>query len=213
VSVPLHILLVEDHDVMRRALHAILPDDGFRMVGEAGSVGVARALAPRTDYDVALVDLGLPDGDGTELVAELHALRPDAPVVVFTASEEPETVLRALRAGAVGYLTKDMPAASLGPVLRGVLRGEAALSRRFTALLVQEVQRQAPAPAAEALTPREREVLDLLAEGRQTRDIARELAVSGETVRSHVRAILRKLDVRTRAAAVARAGGPRLRTA
>jgi DNA-binding NarL/FixJ family response regulator len=213
VSVPLHILLVEDHDVMRRALHAILPDDGFRMVGEAGSVGVARALAPRTDYDVALVDLGLPDGDGIELVAELHALRPGAPVVVFTASEEPETVLRALRAGAAGYLTKDMPAASLGPVLRGVLRGEAALSRRFTTLLVQEVQRQAPAPAAEALTPREREVLDLLAEGRQTRDIARELAVSGETVRSHVRAILRKLDVRTRAAAVARAGGPRLRAA
>ena len=213
MSVPLHILLVEDHDVMRRALHTILPDDGFRMVGEAGSVGVARALAPRTDYDVALVDLGLPDGDGIELVAELHALRPDAPVVVFTASEEPETVLRALRAGAVGYLTKDMPATSLGPVLRGVLRGEAALSRRFTALLVQEVQRQAPAPAAEGLTPREREVLDLLAEGRQTRDIARELAVSGETVRSHVRAILRKLDVRTRAAAVARAGGPRLRAA
>ena len=64
MSGPLHILLVEDHDVMRRALHAILPDDGFRMVAEAGSVGVARALAPRTDYDVALVDLGLPDGRG-----------------------------------------------------------------------------------------------------------------------------------------------------
>jgi DNA-binding NarL/FixJ family response regulator len=209
----LRILLVEDHDVMRRALHAILPDDGVRMAAEAGSIGVARALAPRTDYDLALVDLGLPDGDGVELVAELHALRPYAPVVVFTASEEPETVLRALRAGAVGYLTKDMPAGRLGSVLRGVMRGEAALSRRFTNLLVQEVQRRAPAPAAEGLTPREREVLDLLAEGCQTREIACQLAVSGETVRSHVRAILRKLDVRTRAAAVARAGGPRLRAA
>jgi NarL family two-component system response regulator LiaR len=209
VQVKPSVFLVEDHELTRRGLVQVLDDEGFRIAGEAASLAVARALAPRLDFSIALIDVYLRDGDGVELASWLRETRPEVEVVVMSASAEPEDLFRALRAGAVGYLTKDMSTTRLGETLRAVACGEAPLSRQMTTVLVREFQRINGRHAADSaelrsrLTPREWEILNLLAEGMRTGEVAAELVVSVETVRSHVKAILRKLDVHTRAAAVA----------
>ncbi len=170
---------------------------------------VARALAPRLEFDLVLLDIYLRDGDGLDLGVELRSLNDDARIVVLTSSEKPADLFRALRSGVDGYLTKDMAASRLGETLAAAAQGEAPLSRRMTSLLVHEYQRVAARRAEHRrargahLTHREWQILGMLAGGLRTGEIAAELVVSIETVRSHVKAILRKLEVHTRAAAVA----------
>lgn len=209
MTAPLRIFLVEDHELTRRGVAEILTDSGCRVVGEAGSVAVARALAPRLDYEIALVDIYLRDGDGVDLASELLRLHPGTRVVMLTASDRPNDLFRALRVGASGYLTKDMATARIGETLQAVARGEAPLSRSLTTVLVREYQRLYASRRRRAesvrtrLTPREWQILELLADGRRTGEVAESLAISIETVRSHIKSIMRKLGVHTRAAAVA----------
>jgi two-component system, NarL family, nitrate/nitrite response regulator NarL len=213
---PLRIFLIEDESPPNRPrLADVLTQSGFRVVAEAGSVAAAREVAPRiARYDVALIDRELPDGDAIELAGELRRDNPDAKVVLLAADEEPGDLFRALRRGVDGYLDRDLPPARLVKTLRAAARGEAPLSRRMTAQLVQEYQRINQAHGQRAsqvrahLTLREWQILCMLADGKRTSDIADELVVSTETVRSHVKAVLRKLGVHSRAAAIARLDEP-----
>jgi DNA-binding NarL/FixJ family response regulator len=209
VRTPLRVFLVEDHELTRRGLIEILTEGGFRIAGEAASVAVARSLAPRVKYDIALLDVYLKDGDGVELATELREIDPEIKIVMLTASDRANDLFRALRAGADGYLTKDMATNRLADTLVAVSRGEAPLSRQMTAVLVREFQRMNNVRKTRAhnvrarLTMREWQILTMLADGKRTGEIAMELVISVETVRSHVKSILRKLEVHTRAAAVA----------
>jgi two-component system nitrate/nitrite response regulator NarL len=206
---PLRVLLVEDSEPARLGLTEKLTAAGFRIAGVAASVAVARALAPRLAFDMAVIDVYLPDGDGIELAAELRALDASTTIVILTISQKPNDLLRALRAGADGYLTKDFSGERLGESLRAAARGETPISRGMTPVLVREFQRQNRVRRArsravrERLTPREWQILSLLADGKSTAVIAGELVVSIETVRSHVKAVMRKLQVHTRVAAIA----------
>ena len=206
---PLRILLVEDYEPARIGLIDRLTEAGFRVVGEAGSIAVARSLAGRLAFDIALIDVYLPDGDGIELAAELRANDANTTIVILTLSTKPNDLLRALRAGADGFLAKDFSGERLGESLRAAARGETPISRAMTPVLVREFQRQNQVRRArsravrERLTPREWQILTLLADGKSTLAIATDLVVSIETVRSHVKAVMRKLHVHTRVAAIA----------
>ncbi len=206
---PLRILLVEDYEPARIGLIDRLTDAGFRIVGEAGSIGVARSLAPRLEFDIALIDVYLPDGDGIELAAEMRALDGNITIVILTMSTKPNDLLRALRAGADGFLAKDFSSERLGEALRAAARGETPIARAMTPVLVREFQRQNQVRRTrsrvvrERLTPREWQILSLLADGKSTVGIATDLVVSIETVRSHVKAVMRKLQVHSRVAAIA----------
>jgi DNA-binding NarL/FixJ family response regulator len=206
---PLRVLLVEDSDTARRGLTVKLTEAGFRIVGEAASVAAARGLHPRIEFDIALIDVYLQDGDGIELAAELRAADADTTIVILTVSTKPNDLLRALRAGADGYLEKDFSSERLGESLRAAAGGETPISRAMTPVLVREFQRQNRVRRArsravrERLTPREWQILTLLADGASTASIAKDLVVSIETVRSHVKAVMRKLQVHTRVAAIA----------
>src|SRR5262249_61292743 len=134
----LRVLIVEDHELTRRGLVELLRDDGIEIAGEAGSLAVARALAPRLEFDVAVVDVHLGDGDAFELVAELRAARPGARVVMLSASDDADDVFRALRAGADGYVTKHASMTRIGESLRSLRRGEAVLTRELTFRLISE---------------------------------------------------------------------------
>lgn len=206
---PLRVLLVEDSDTARRGLTVKLTEAGFRIVGEAASVAAARGLHPRIEFDIALIDVYLQDGDGIELAAELRAADADTTIVILTVSTKPNDLLRALRAGADGYLEKDFSGERLGESLRAAAGGETPISRAMTPVLVREFQRQnrvrreRSRAVRERLTPREWQILTLLADGASTASIAKDLVVSIETVRSHVKAVMRKLQVHTRVAAIA----------
>lgn len=206
---PLRVLLVDDNEVARRGLTAKLVEAGFRIAGEAASIGFARSLAPRLDFDIALIDVYLQDGDGIDFAAELRAADAATTIVILTVSKKPNDLLRALRAGADGYLTKDFSSERLGESLRAAASGETPISRAMTPVLVREYQRQNRVRRArsravrERLTPREWQILTLLADGHSTAGIAIDLVVSIETVRSHVKAVMRKLGVHSRVAAIA----------
>jgi len=199
---PVRVLLVDDHEMVRAGLRTFLglqPD--IEVVGEAGSGEQALALVPRLAPDIVLLDLVLPGMPGLEVARRLRAAHPEVKVVVLTSYAGEESVLPAVRAGVAGYLLKDVGPAELADAVRAVHAGGASLAPGVAATVVRSVAGAVPEPAA-ALTPREREVLRLIARGRSNRLIARDLALSEKTVKAHVSAILAKLGVtdRTQAA-------------
>lgn len=200
---PLRILLVDDHILFRKGLARLLdaqPD--FEVVGEAGdgleAVEQARSLRP----DVVLMDLKMPACDGLEATRRIKRELPLVRVVVLTVSEDEQDFLAAIRCGADGYLVKDLRPEGLFQELRGLSEGEAPLSRAMAGKLLRQLARRSglsvPPPAPGILSPREREVLVLLAEGLSNGEIAAELGVATNTVRNHVRSILEKLKLRNR---------------
>jgi DNA-binding NarL/FixJ family response regulator len=206
----IRVLVIEGHDLTRRGLVETLNDSGLKVVGQAGTAAVAASLWPRTDYDVVLLDGSLEDPDGGFLLGRLIAARPEAAVIVTGECHDREAAFAALAQGARGFLAKDAPMAGIGTALAAVVRGEHLLSRELTSALVGEFQHLRSRPngstqlvAPSCLTRREREVLLLLRAGRSTNAIAAELVISIDTVRSHVKSVLRKLGVRSRAEAVA----------
>jgi DNA-binding NarL/FixJ family response regulator len=203
-AAPVRLLLIDDHPVVRQGLRTFLatrPD--FEVVGEAGDGETAIAEAARLRPDVILMDLVMPGVDGLEAIGRIRAADPAARILVLTSFASADQVLPALRAGAAGYLLKDAAPAELEAAIRAVHRGEGLLDPAVTATVLAEFAQPASTdPGYASLTPREREVLGLLARGLSNAAIARELVVAEKTVKTHVSSILAKLRLadRTQAA-------------
>lgn len=210
----LRVLIVDDDPLARRVVRDALQDAGFVVPAEASDGREAVELALHYRPDIVLMDVVMGAIDGIAATRKILATAPEIHIVMLSISDDDELGVLALRAGASGYLTKDMDLSSLARTLHGVADGEAAISRAFTAKLIDRLRRLPEAgvglrPVKSELTSREWEVLDLLCEGASTDGIGEELVLSPETVRSHIRNILRKLGVRSRGEAIERARGLR----
>ena len=201
---PETILIVDDHPLTRSALAALLEQNGFSVVGDAADGEAAIQLARELRPDLVLLDLSMPGMNGLEALPRLREAAPSAEVVVLTASGTEENLLGAIRGGAAGYLLKSEPPERLVEFLRGVANGEAALSGAVARRLLETVRSTGgletgvPDSIAEVLSAREVEVLLLLDERLETDEVAKRLFISEHTVRSHVKSVLRKLDVSSR---------------
>jgi DNA-binding NarL/FixJ family response regulator len=201
----IRILIVDDHAVVRKGLVMVLrlePD--FEVVGEAENGLKAIAMAAQTEPDLILLDFVMPEMDGAETAAALQAALPDLKVMLLTGIELDERVLDMLAAGVDGYVIKDIEPAELAQAIRIVARGEAYLHPALARQVLNRMTAQ-PAPAAvlpARLTPREAEVLRWMATPATYREIAEQLFVSEETIRSHAKHILSKLRQPNRAQAV-----------
>ena len=195
---------------MRRALESVLSGAEFELVGGTPSADETMVLVRERAPHVALIDVILEDGDGLEVAERISREAAETRVIVLAATDDEAKALRALRAGARGYLRKDIELDALPRAINGVLAGEAAVSRHLTMRVIDEL-RKAPAlgpgirPTVSELTPREWQVLDLLTTGASTADIAVDLVLSPETVLTHVKNILKKLGVHSRRDAIKQA--------
>jgi DNA-binding NarL/FixJ family response regulator len=199
----IRILLVDDHPVVRAGLRALIDgQDDLSVVGEADSLDAALAAVRSEGPDVVLMDLSLGSASvgGAEITARLRELAQPPEVLVLTTYDTESDILRALDAGARGYLLKDAPPAELFAGIRATARGETVLAPAVAATLVRRTARPGP-----TITEREVEVLELLSRGLGNKEMARELFVSEATVKSHLSHIYSKLGVDTRAGAVAAA--------
>jgi DNA-binding NarL/FixJ family response regulator len=208
VSEPFRVLIADDHPPTRAGVKVALERDGFVVCAQAADARAAIDAARRERPDVCLLDIHMP-GDGIYAAETISRELPEAVVVMLTVSRTDSDLFNALRAGASGYLLKDIDPARLPLALRGVLEGEAALPRHLVALLIEEFRerkrrRRIPVVGRRGveLTDREWEVLEAMKQGLTTDEIARRLFISPVTVRTHVSAILRKLHVPTREAAL-----------
>ncbi len=195
----IRVLLVDDHPVVRMGLRGMLEaDPGIVVVGEAGSGDEAVVRARESSPDVILMDLRMPGGDGVSATRRILADRPPVKVIVLTTYETDQDIVRAVEAGAAGYLLKDTSRADLLAAIAAALRGETVLSPSVATRLVTRMR----APVAESLSRRETEVLALVAKGRTNAEIGRELFISETTVKTHLIRIFGKLGVSDRTAAV-----------
>ena len=207
---PLRVIVADDDPLARRVVRGALQDEGIIVVAEAGTGVQAVELTLFYQPDVVLMDVVMPELDGIAAMRKILEVRPDQTVVLLTSADD-EVGLLGLQAGAYGFLSKDLNIDALPRTLISAAAGEPAISRSMSALLLDELRRRAPGdqqgmrPVKSALTSREWEVLDLLCERMTTDAIARALFLSPETVRSHVKAIYRKLGVNSRDAAIERA--------
>ena len=198
------VLIVDDHPLTRDALATLLAGNDFDVVGQASDGQEAIELADRLRPQLVLLDLSMPGLDGLSALPGLRDAVPDAEVIVLTASGTENNLLAAIRAGAAGYLLKSEPPDRIVDFLRGVARGEAALSGEVARSLLEQVREGGyrnggvPDDIAGALSAREVEVLLLLDEHLGTDDIAKRLFISEHTVRSHVKSLLHKLNVSSR---------------
>jgi DNA-binding NarL/FixJ family response regulator len=197
------ILIVDDHPLTRGALATLLGQNGFDVIAEAGDGNEAIEAARRLHPDLVLLDLSMPDLDGLSALPRLREAAPDCEVVVLTASGTEDNLLAAIRAGAAGYLLKTEPPERIVEFLNGVAEGEAALSGAIARRLLEQVREGTahsgvPDAIAAAVSARELEVLLLLDEHLGTDEIAKRLFISEHTVRSHVKSLLRKLEVSSR---------------
>lgn len=198
----IRILLVDDHPVVRHGLRGMLEaEPDLTVVGEAGSGAAAVDLAAEVRPDLVLMDLRMPDGDGVEATGRILARLPGTRVMVLTTYETDRDILRAIEAGASGYLLKDAAPAELAEAVRAAARGETVLAPSVASTLVRQVRKPAPA----ALSAREAQVLRLVAQGRTNAEIGKELYITEATVKTHLLRIFHKLDVDDRTAAVATA--------
>ena len=202
---PVRVLLADDHRLMREGTAALLgADERIEVVGLARDGREALALAERLRPDVVLLDLNMPEVDGLEACARLR--KQDGPeVLMLTVSEEEPDLYAALRVGAAGYLTKDVPPAELIEAVLAVARGEPRIAPAMASRMLADLGRgeAPPEDPLARLSDREREVLGLLAEGLRNREIAARLVISEPTVKTHVRHVLEKLRIRNRAEAAA----------
>jgi len=203
VADTIKVLLVDDHQVVRRGLRTFLEvQDDIEVVGEAADGAEGVALAGELQPDVILMDVKMPGMDGVEALRRLRELDHRARVLVVTSFTEQRTVIPALRAGAAGYVYKDIDPDALAGAIRSVHAGHVLLQPEVAGALLSQEEGVSGAGRAGSLTEREREVLGLIADGRANREIARALVLSEKTVKTHVSNILMKLDLadRTQAA-------------
>jgi DNA-binding NarL/FixJ family response regulator len=196
------ILLADDHPIVREGLQALLetqPD--FEVVAEAANGEEALRLALQLRPDVVLLDLEMPVMDGVEATRRLHQLQPSSHIIVFTAFDNDERIIHAVRAGAVGYLLKDAPRKDIFHAIRVAMEGGSLLQPVVASKLLRHMGQQHMLPH-EILTERELEVLNLLAQGMPNKEIAAQLVISERTAKFHVSSIMGKLGATNRTEAV-----------
>jgi DNA-binding NarL/FixJ family response regulator len=195
----IRILLVDDHPVVRMGLRGMLDaEPDLSVIGEASDGAEGAELALRERPDIVLMDLRMPGGDGVEATGRILAADPRIRVMVLTTYESDRDILRAIEAGASGYLLKDASPAELADAVRAAARGETVLAPSVASTLVRQVR----SPAPPALSARETEVLKLVSAGLTNADIGKRLFISEATVKTHLLRVFNKLDVADRTAAV-----------
>jgi two-component system response regulator NreC len=201
---PIRILLADDHTVMRRGLRALLErQSGFLVVAEAADGREAVDAASDVSPDVAVIDIGMPNLNGIEAARRITDHRPDTAVVILSMHADESYVLRALKSGARGYLLKDSPEEDLINAIRAVHKGKAFFSPEISRMLADDYMRQmrqrGVEDSYELLTPREREILQMLGEGNSNKEVATKLNLSLHTVETHRGNVLEKLNLHSTA--------------
>lgn len=206
---PLRLLVADDHLVVRKGLRLLLEEmgEGFTLVGEAEDGKEAIRLTGELQPDVVLMDIRMPGVDGLEAIEHIHRSWPKTAVVILTTYTDDEALLRGLQAGACGYLLKEASAETLFHAIRTAARGELLLQPEIMARILAQTHRSAPTPSPGAstaeLTERERAILIAVARGERSKEIAHHFGVSERTVKAHLTTIYTKLNVDSRASAVA----------
>ena len=201
---PIRILLADDHTLIRRGLRALLErQNGFAVVAEAADGRQAVEAAAAVSPDVAVIDIGMPNMNGIEAARRITEKRPETAVVILSMHADESYVLRALKSGARGYLLKDSPEEDLINAIRAVHNGKAFFSPEISKMLAEDYMRQmrqrGVEDSYELLTPREREILQMLGEGNSNKDVAAKLNLSLHTVETHRGNLLEKLNLHSTA--------------
>lgn len=202
---PLRLLLVDDHALFREGLIALLSyQEDFTVVGEAEDAQSGREQARDLKPDIVLMDIELPGEDGVTATQRLKLEMPNLTIVMLTVHDDSQTLFEAIKAGAQGYLVKNVRSRELLEQLRGLARGERAISRRMAARILEEIRGQSePFGPGEELTERELEVLELVTARLSNAEIAGRLVISEHTVKNHMKSILSKLHLHNRHQAAA----------
>lgn len=198
---PASVLLIDDHPLLRKGVKQLIDlEDDLEVIAEASNAESGVAKAVETDPDLILLDLNMPEINGIETLKMLREADVGARIVVFTVSDNEEDVVAALRAGADGYLLKDMEPEELLASLNQAALGKMVISEKLTALLAQALQAGRTTKSADisSLTPRERQIIKLIAAGLPNKLIARKLSITEGTVKVHVKHLLKKLNLRSR---------------
>ena len=201
------ILIVDDHEVVREGLRALLARrEGFEIVGQAGTAEQAIAEAARSEPDVIVMDVRLPDGSGIEACREIREVRPETKVIMLTSYADDDAVFASILAGAAGYVLKQTRGSVLADAIAAVARGESLLDAAVTQKVLERVRsasQRKPDDPLDALTEQEHKILSLIAEGKTNKEIAGEVYLSDKTVKNYVSNILSKLNMRRRSEAAA----------
>ena len=206
MAAPIRVLLADDHALFREGLAGLIAaQSDFCVVGEASDGLEALVMAQELRPDLALLDVSMPGCDGIEAARRIREALPEVRIVMLTVHGDDERLFTAIKSGAEGYLLKTTASANLMPMLRGVMRGEAAISRTMAGRIIHEFSRLAARATDEdgseerqSVTPREKEVLRLVAAGATDREIAEKLWITVSTVKTHIRSILAKLHAKSR---------------
>ncbi len=204
----IRLMLADDHRMLREGLQRSMTDAGFDVVAQAADGVEAVRLATETVPDVILMDVTMPNCDGVEACRQIKATGSSARVVMLTMHADQDVLTNAIRAGAIGYLTKDSSTREIADAVRMAAEGDTVLSPQLARSMLAEVRRsEEPAAPAEdhAVSRREEEVMQLIADGCSTGEVAERLYISQKTVKNHLASIYQKLDARDRTQAVLRA--------
>lgn len=203
----IRLMLADDHRMLREGLSRSMSEHGFDVVGEARDGVEAVNMAFSLNPDVILMDVSMPEMDGVEACRQVRAAVPGSKVVMLTMHADQEVLANAIRAGACGYLVKDCSTEEIAGAVRMASSGETALSPQLAASMLDEVRKLDMAPTRDerVVTKREEEVLQLIADGCSTSEVADQMYISQKTVKNHLASIYQKLDARDRTQAVLQA--------